>query len=124
MAKRRPRLPEGGLIFSAEHGRMCPGCDQPVDACTCKERPDVAPETDGVVRVTLDKKQRKGKGVTLITGVPLPPSELKTLAKQLKQRCSSGGTVKDGTIEIQGDHRDTLIPELEKKSWTVKRSGG
>jgi translation initiation factor 1 len=114
MAKRRPRLPEGGLIFSAEHGRMCPGCDQPVDACTCKDRPDVAPET----------KQRKGKGVTVITGIPLPPTELKTLAKQLKQRCSSGGTVKDGALEIQGDHRDAVIPELEKRGWTVKRVGG
>jgi translation initiation factor 1 len=79
---------------------------------------------DGVVRVGRETKGRKGKGMSLISGVPLPPEELKKLAKELKQKCGTGGTVKDGVIEIQGDHRDTLIDLLKARGWTVKRSGG
>jgi translation initiation factor 1 len=82
------------------------------------------PKGDGVVRVGRETKGRKGKGVTLVSGVPLPPEELKTLAKELKQKCGTGGTLKDGVIEIQGDHRDALIELLKTKGWTVKRSGG
>ena len=69
-------------------------------------------------------KGRKGKGVTVITGIPLDRDELQQLAKQLKQKCGSGGTVKEGAIEIQGDHRDTLVEELKKHGFTAKRSGG
>ena len=69
-------------------------------------------------------KGRKGKGVTIVTGIPLTGKELTALAKKLKQRCGSGGTVRDGVIEIQGEHRDTIVAELEKTGWTVKRSGG
>jgi len=74
--------------------------------------------------VVRETKGRRGKGVTLITGVPLHNGELKRLGKQLKRRCGSGGTVKDGVIEIQGDHRDLLVEELQKLGYTVKRSGG
>jgi translation initiation factor 1 len=77
-----------------------------------------------VVRVRRETKGRKGKSVTVITGVPLSPTDLAELGKQLKKRCGSGGTIKAGTIEIQGDHRDTLVQELEGRGWTVKRSGG
>jgi len=77
-----------------------------------------------VVRVSRETKGRKGKGVTVITGVPLDPNGIKELARELKQRCGTGGTVKDGAIEIQGDHRDVLVVELKKHGWTVKRSGG
>jgi translation initiation factor 1 len=79
---------------------------------------------DGIVRVGRETKGRRGKGVSVITGVPLGESDLKDLAKQLKRLCGSGGTVKDGVIEIQGDHRDRLVEELTKRGWTVKRSGG
>lgn len=82
------------------------------------------PKTDGVVRVLRETKGRKGKGVTLITGVPLAADELKDLAKTLKQRCGTGGTVKNGVIEIQGDHRDTVVAELKTKGWVVKKAGG
>ena len=77
-----------------------------------------------MVRVGRETKGRKGKGVTLISGVPLPPEELKILARELKQTCGTGGTLKDGVIEIQGDHRDSLIDLLKTRGWTVKRSGG
>ncbi|MCP4293072.1 MAG: stress response translation initiation inhibitor YciH [bacterium] len=82
------------------------------------------PAGDGVVRVSRQTKGRKGKGVTLVTGVPLEGPDLKDLAKTLKQRCGSGGTVKNGVIEIQGDHRDTVVMALAKHDWVVKKSGG
>jgi translation initiation factor 1 len=102
---------------------MCPACGRPVATCTCK-RQKAAPAGDGIVRVGRQTKGRKGKGVTVVTGVPLDGAELAQLATRLKRRCGSGGTVKDGVIEIQGDHRDVVVVELEKAGWTVKRSGG
>ncbi len=60
----------------------------------------------------------------MITGVPLAGDGLKDLAKQLKQKCGSGGTVKNGVIEIQGDHRETVVALLLKNDWVVKRTGG
>jgi translation initiation factor 1 len=62
--------------------------------------------------------------VSIITGLPLRDAELKALAKALKQKCGAGGAVKDGTIEIQGDHRDLLVTELTKLGYTVKKVGG
>ena len=112
-----------GLVYSTDHGRMCPACGNPVDQCVCQQS-DSVPAGDGIVRVGRETKGRKGKGVTTITGVPLSAAELKHLARELKARCGCGGTVKDGIIEIQGDHRDTLIEILASKGYTVKRSGG
>jgi len=102
---------------------MCSTCGRPVAACTCK-RHKAAPARDGIVRVGRETKGRKGKGVTVITGVPLDRPSLTQLATRLKRRCGSGGTVKDGVIEIQGDHRDVVVAELQREGWTVKRAGG
>ncbi|MDX1459130.1 MAG: translation initiation factor Sui1 [Marinobacter sp.] len=113
---------QGGLVYSTEQGRMCPDCRQPVDDCHCR-RSEV-PAGDGVVRVSRETKGRKGKGVTLVTGIPLAEKDLKALAKVLKAKCGTGGTVKDGVVEIQGDQRDILVPLLEQKGWVVKRAGG
>ena len=114
----------GGLVYSTQHGRICPGCRMPVANCQCR-RAAKAPDTgDGVVRVGRETKGRKGKGVTVVTGVPLVADALDELGSKLKRSCGSGGTVKDGVIEIQGDHRDLLVAELTKLGWTVKRSGG
>lgn len=79
---------------------------------------------DGIVRIGRETKGRKGKGVTVITGVPLDPAELKEFASRLKSACGAGGTLKDGRIEIQGDHREVLFEELKKRGWAVKRVGG
>jgi translation initiation factor 1 len=114
---------DGDLVYSTEPGAMCPGCGRPVAACTCRSQ-KVAPKGYGVVRVGRETKGRKGKGVTVITGVPLDAAGVLQLAARLKRRCGSGGTVKDGVIEIQGDHRDIVVAELQKEGWTVKRSGG
>jgi translation initiation factor 1 len=111
------------IVYSTEQGRICPACERPVAACACRKK-EVVPEGDGIVRVGRESKGRKGKGVTVVRGVPLNQQGLRSLAKQLKQRCGSGGTVKEGVIEIQGDHRDLLARELEKQGYVVKRSGG
>ena len=112
------------LVYSSEAGRICPECARPVASCSCRRSAPASPAGDGIVRVGRQTKGRKGKGVTLITGLPLDAAALKELAQQLKKKCGSGGTIKDGTIEIQGDHRDLLLVELQRLGWTVKRSGG
>jgi translation initiation factor 1 len=113
-----------GLVYSTELGRMCPLCRNPLSACRCSKNKPSVPKSDGIVRISRETKGRRGKGVTVITGVPLNSVELEKLGRQLKQRCGTGGTVKDGTIEIQGDHRDLLLGELEKLGWVVKKAGG
>ena len=100
-----------GLVYSTDAGRICPKCSQPVASCQCKQRQQAALQGDGKVRISRSTKGRKGKGVTLITGLAMPPDELKALAKELKQKCGTGGTVKQGVIEIQGDHQE-LLKEL------------
>ena len=119
--KKTPR--DRNLVYSSDHGRMCSGCGHPSDACECPRRGG-ADSGDGVVRLSRETKGRKGKGVTLITGVPLDADDLKDLARQLKQKCGTGGTVRNGVIEIQGDHRDKLFDILKQRGWTVKKAGG
>lgn len=112
------------LVYSTEVGRVCPGCSKPVAQCVCKVK--ARPVGDGIVRVSRETAGRKGKGVTVIKGVPLDDEALTALAKQLKASCGSGGTVKDGVVEIQGDHLDKVITWLKARpeGWTVKRAGG
>jgi len=112
-----------GLVYSTEHGRTCPNCARPVAQCTCGQKKTIA-KCDGIVRVSRETKGRKGSGVTLITGLPLAEPELNALAKQLKQRCGSGGTVKTGVIEIQGDQRDMVLAELIRLGYQAKKAGG
>lgn len=102
---------------------MCPNCGKPAAKCICRQK-ESSPKGDGIVRLMRETKGRKGKGVSLITGVPLEHDGLRNLAKQLKQKCGSGGTIKNGVIEIQGDHRDMLMEELKKLGYKVKKSGG
>ena len=111
------------LVYSTESGSTCPACRKPLVRCSCAQKPSPAP-ADGIVRVGRATKGRKGKGVTVVTGIPLDDRRLKALAKTLKQKCGSGGTVKEGVIEIQGDHRDALMAELDSQGYTVRRSGG
>ena len=103
------------LVYSTESGRIRQNENK---------KQLTTPPQDGIVRLMRQTKGRKGKGVTLITGVPLSTKELKQLAKSLKQKCGCGGSVKNGIIEIQGDHRSTLETELVALNYKVKRSGG
>ncbi len=112
-----------GIVYSTEYGKVCPQCGNPISKCICGNRSLGIPN-DGIVRIGRETKGRKGSGVSIITGVPLEEKDLKKLAKQLKQKCGTGGTVKSGIIEIQGDHRELLKQELTKQGYTVKLSGG
>ena len=109
------------VVYSTEHGRMCPECGHALDRCACSKN-QAPPPGDGVAR--LRREVRRGKDVTTIAGLPLELTELKELAKALKKKCGVGGTVKDFVIEIQGDHRDTIETELLSLGYRVKRSGG
>ena len=115
-------------VYSSEHGRLCPHCGLPTKRCQCRSSPrgqsGTEPSGDGVARVRREKKGRAGKTVTTVTGVSLPPDELKNLAKDLRRGCGTGGTVKDGIIEIQGDHADAILDALEQRGFSAKRAGG
>jgi translation initiation factor 1 len=110
-------------VYSTEHGAVCAGCGKPASRCACRSA-KAPPPADGTVRVGRETKGRKGKGVTLVSGLALDAAGLAALAKELKQRCGTGGTVKGGVIEIQGDHRDRLVEELQARGHRVKRAGG
>lgn len=79
---------------------------------------------DGIVRIRREVSGRKGKGVNTISGLDLTTSELKELAKKLKQLCGTGGSVKNGVIEIQGDNREKIRTILEQDGYRVKLAGG
>ena len=111
------------VVYSTEFGKICPKCGNPVNQCACSKGKQGLPY-DGIVRISRETKGRKGSGVNVISGISLDALDLKNLAKQLKRKCGTGGTVKSGTIEIQGNHRDLLKQELIKLGYTVKLSGG
>jgi translation initiation factor 1 len=117
------------LVYSTDKGRVCPDCGQQVTQCRCKTviRNKAAASNvfaDGSVRLQRQIQGRGGKTVTVISGLALADNELQQLAKLLKQRCGSGGSIKNGAIEIQGDHRDQLKIELETRGYKVKLAGG
>ena len=111
------------IVYSTGIGSLCPNCRRAVRECVC---PQGVPGSakPAAVRVARETQGRAGKGVTTITGLPLSPADIEVLATKLKKRCGSGGTVRGGVIEIQGDHRDTIVAELIKMGWPAKRSGG
>jgi translation initiation factor 1 len=111
------------IVYSTGAGSLCPNCRRPVRECVC---PQGAPGAarPSAVRVARETKGRAGKGVTVITGLPLATGEMEALATKLKKRCGSGGTVREGAVEIQGDHRDVIVAELIKLGWQAKKSGG
>ena len=112
------------LVYSTETGRMCPDCGQPVADCGCKAAAKTKPAGDGVVKVSRESKGRGGKTVTLVKGLALDAAALALLGKQLRSACGSGGTVKDGVVEIQGDHCDLVMEALKKQGHQPKRTGG
>ncbi len=111
-------------VYSTEGGRLCPGCGQPVARCACRARREAAPAAGGPVRVWREKQGRGGKTVTVVRGLPLAAAELTALGQRLKAACGSGGTVKDGVIEIQGDHRERVVALLVAQGHAAKAAGG
>ncbi len=117
-----PRLPARSLVYSTELGRTCPACRQSLANCDCREAATRI-VGDGNVRVGRESKGRGGKVVTLVSGLPVNAAELATLATALKKRCGTGGTVKEGVIEIQGEHRDVIVADLLARGFKAKRAG-
>lgn len=114
------------LVYSSESS-ICPGCHKPLRKCKCRlvqDNGNPRQVVDPPIRISRESKGRKGKGVTLISGLEMNDADLKSLAKKLKALCGSGGTVKNATIEVQGDHRDQIKLELDKHFKNVKLSGG
>ena len=106
-------MSENRLVYSTQTGRIQ------------NKEPMKAPiKTDGVVRIRLETKGRKGKGMTTVTGVDIPEKELRDLCSQLKKLCGTGGALKNGIIEIQGDNRDKIKATLEQLGHNVKIAGG
>ncbi len=118
------------IVYRSDVGRICPGCQRPLAQCACKDargkpaRGKSERLRTGAVRVSRATQGRGGKVVSVITGLPLGDMELAALAAELKKRCGSGGTVRAGAIEIQGEHRDTLVAELVQRGYEARRSGG
>ncbi len=116
-------MAKNSLVYSTDHGRMCPECGRPKDRCACRGASS-ALAADGVVRVRREVKGRAGKTVTAVYGLPLSGAPLEALASELKRKCSAGGSVKEGVVVIQGDHRNAVVPFLEAKGYRVKQAGG
>lgn len=110
------------LVYSTDGGRTCPACRNPLAQCVCQSKSAVI--GNGVVRVSRETKGRGGKSVTLVKGLALDTDALAVLGKQLRTACGTGGTVKDGVIEVQGDHCDRVMEALRQQGHAPKRTGG
>jgi translation initiation factor 1 len=128
---------ERRLVYDSDavQAGHCPTCGKRMDRCTCAQRRAARPTRaeptsvsnlprDGVVRLLRDRKGRGGKTVTLITGLTGSPAALTALASDLKRMCGTGGTMRGDVLEIQGDFRDRLQSELERRGYTVRVAGG
>ncbi len=112
-------------VYSSETGNLCPQCGKTLKACRCQSgSADSRLSSGRKIKVSRESKGRKGSGVTLISGLPLSETELKKLASSFKQLCGSGGAVKQGVIEIQGEHRDKLLKELTRLGYQAVKAGG
>jgi translation initiation factor 1 len=107
-------MKNAGLVYSTDGGRMCPACRNPVRRCACGKEKS-GPISDGIVRISRETKGRAGKSVTVVRGLALDEAALMLLGKELRTACGSGGTVKDGVIEVQGDHRERVIEILGRR---------
>jgi translation initiation factor 1 len=117
------------LVYSTEVGRVCPDCGRPRADCRCAAnaaaaatRASAAP--DGLARVRRETAGRGGKTVTVVLGLGLDPAALAALGQRLRARCGTGGTARDGRIELQGDHVDKVLAALAADGVRAKRAGG
>ena len=111
-------------VYSTDLGKLCPECENPIKDCACSKLIFFEGAHDCIVRISRETKGRKGKGVTLVTGLRGTEEEIITTTKLLKKKCNCGGTVKNGVIEIQGDKRTVIKEILEKLNYSVKLTDG
>ena len=122
-----PGREQNRTVYSTEFGRFCPDCGLPQEKCTCKTKGKSkisSARQDGIIRVRLERKGRGGKSVTVVEGLPQQVDLLKNTTTELKKTCGSGGALKNGMIEIQGDVREIVANYLRKKGYPVKIAGG
>ena len=117
------------VVYASGIGRVryCRACGQPETSCECASRKQIgasAAPYDGFVRVAFERKGRRGKPVTLLTGLTLDTAALAELARSLKQLCGAGGSIENGVILLQGDQRDKAQARLTQLGYKVKRVGG
>jgi translation initiation factor 1 len=130
-------MSQNRIVYDSDVGRLdrCASCGRKHDACRCassqpkastRQVPAAGPKlpADGIVRVSRDKKGRRGKTMTMVTGLPGGPAALAEIATTLKRLCGSGGTVSGDVVEIQGDHRDRIAAKLTDLGHKVKLAGG
>lgn len=111
------------VVYSTDSGRMCPECGCPIANCCCRKKQQLKP-SGAEIRIARQTTGRKGKGVSVISGLPLETHDLQELARELKQLCGAGGTVKNGVIEIQSDKRDLMLEALLARGFKAKIAGG
>ena len=112
------------LVYSTDGGRMCPDCRQALTACVCAAQKKAGVRGDGRVRVSRETASRGGKTVTVVRGLAMTDEQITALGKRLRSACGTGGTTKDGFIEVQGDHIDRVLTLLVKEGIAAKRGGG
>jgi translation initiation factor 1 len=108
------------VVYSTETGRACPRCGWPEKECRCSAAAEGAVPQRIVARMRIERTGRKGKTVTVVDGLPRNGAFLADLARDLKRACGSGGTVGEGLVEVQGDHREPIRRLLAGRGWTVK----
>ncbi|MCP4746853.1 MAG: stress response translation initiation inhibitor YciH [Desulfobacteraceae bacterium] len=118
------------LVYSTESGKVCSRCHRRMDICRCNgknkssSKQDSPFKRDGIVRIQKEVKGRKGKCASVVYGLDLDSNRLKQIARELKNHCGTGGSVKHGAIIIQGDHREKIKAILQKQGFQVKLAGG
>ncbi|MBF0548397.1 MAG: translation initiation factor Sui1 [Candidatus Riflebacteria bacterium] len=112
------------LVYTSEEGRICPDCEKPVDSCICKKAKQQQQSGDGIIRIRRETKGRNGKTVTTVSGITGNIEAIKELSAKIKKACGAGGMLKDGIIEIQGDHREFIENFLKKLGYKTKLAGG
>jgi translation initiation factor 1 len=112
------------LVYSTDSGRICLSCAKPKAECICRKKQVPPLPADGVIRIRREVKGRGGKTVTVASGFQLDYNGLNRLSAELKRRCGTGGSAKDGEILIQGDHREAVLAELKQRGFTAKIAGG
>ena len=110
------RNEDTGVVYSTEYGRMCPDCGKPKHRCICDSR-EKTQSASGPIRIRYETKGRKGKGVTIIEGLPTGSSDAIDFLQDIKRACGTGGTIKNGSILIQGDYRKYIKIELQKRGY-------
>jgi translation initiation factor 1 len=108
----RPRTPGSG--------RVCPTCGWPAGACRCSSREEEKVPERPVAKLRIEKKGRGGKTVTVVDGLPRNAAFLAALAHELKRACGTGGTAKETSVELQGDHRERVSSVLAARGFAVK----